>query len=380
MEIIPNEDQRALKDSIERLLANRYDIAQRADYARESAGWSREMWQQYAGLGLLGLTIAERHGGFGFGAAEVTVVMEAFGHALVLEPWLSTVVVGAQAIALAGSAPQQEEWLPKIAAGRMTIAWAHAEQALSGDFSRVLTTATSHPAGWLLHGAKTMVAHGDFADRLLVSARLPNDELALFLVDPASPCLTRESFATQDGLRAAHVYLTNVVVAHEERLGAVDAARVIEQLCDLALAAICAEAVGVLQEMLDLTVEYLKTRKQFGVVIGSFQVLQHRAVDMLVAVDAARSMALFATAMATESNPLERRRAMAAAKVQIGRSARFVGQQAVQLHGGMGVSMEAKVAQCFLRSTAIEHQFGGTEYHLRSLARLGGLIPAREPG
>ena len=378
MELIPNEDQRALQDSIQRLLADHYNMAQRAEYAGEPAGWSRAVWQQYAGLGLLGLTIAERHGGTGFGAAEVMVAMEALGHALVLEPWLSTVVVGAQAIALAGSVAQQEEWLPQIAAGTLTIAWAHAEQALPSDLSPVLTTATPHPKGWLLHGAKTMVAHGDSAARLLVSARLASGELALFLVDPASPGLTRESFATQDGLRAAHVRLTHLVVAQQDRLGADDAAPVIEHLCDLALAAVCAEAVGVLQEMLDLTVEYLKTRKQFGVVIGSFQALQHRAVDMLVAVDAARSMALFAAAMATEPDPLERRRAMAAAKVQIGRSARFVGQQAVQLHGGMGVSMEAKVAQCFLRSTAIEHQFGGTEHHLRALARLGGLIPAGE--
>ncbi len=378
MDLILNEDQRALQASIERLLADHYSMAQRAAYWREPAGWSGAMWKQYAQLGLLGLTIAQGHGGSALGAAEVMVAMEALGHALVLEPCLSTLVIGAQAIALAGSTEQQQEWLPQIADGALTIAWAHAEQALPGAVDAVGTTATPHPNGWLLQGAKKMVAHCDSVARLLVTAKLASGELALFLVDPASPGITRESFATQDAQRAAHVRMTQVVVPGRDRLGVADAAPTIEHLCDLAVAAVCAEAVGVLQEMLDLTVEYIKTRKQFGVAIGTFQVLQHRAVDMLVAVDAARSMALFAAAMAMEPDPLERRRAMAAAKVQIGRSARFVGQQAVQLHGGMGMSMETKVAQCFLRSTAIEHQFGGTDDHLRALARLGGLIPAGE--
>lgn len=372
-----DEEQRALRDSVERLLADTYDMAQRAAYAREPAGYSRVMWQRYAELGLLGLAIPTEHGGSGCGPAEVGMVMEALGHALILEPWMATAVLGVQAIMQAGSPAQQRSLLPRIAAGELALAWAHDEQH-SGGVPGIYTTATPAPGGWLLAGAKHYVVHADSVDRLLLTARLvrggSKERLALFLVDPNAQGLTRKDFLTQDGLHAAHVTLRGVHVAEEECLVAADGATVIETLVDHGIATLCAEAVGLMQEMLDSTVEYLKTRQQFGVAIGSFQALQHRAVDMLVALDAARSMSLYASAMLAEADPVERRRAMAAAKYQIGRSARYVGQQTVQLHGGMGMSLETKAAQCFLRTTAIEHLFGPAPVHLRTLARLGGLI------
>lgn len=378
MDLIPNEDQRALRDSIERLLADHYGTAQRTAYARQPEGWSRALWARLAELGLLGLTVPPDHGGSGLGAAEVMVAAEALGHALVLEPWMSTAIIGTAALQLAGSEAQRAQWLPRIAEGAVTIAWAPGSPAMPGALPNVETTAPAGAQGWLLEGAQALVMHGDSADRLLVSAKLADGSLALFLVAASSPGLSREAITLQDGRRAAHLRMEKVPVLAQDRLGMADAAPVIEHLCDIAVACVCAEAVGVLQEMLDLTVAYIKTRQQFGVPIGSFQALQHRAVDMLVQVDAARSMALYAAGMVMEPDALERRRAMAAAKVQIGRSARFVGQQAVQLHGGMGMSMETKVARCFLRSTAIEHQFGGTEAHLQLLARLGGLISPQE--
>ncbi len=380
MELTLTEEQRALQDSIERLMADHYGMAQRDAYAREPAGWSVAQWQRYAQLGLLGLTVDPEHGGSGLGAAELMVATETLGRALVLEPWLSTVVIGAQAIARAGSVDQQRAWLPRIVDGTLTIAWAHDEQPLPGSPSVVNSTATPDAEGWVVNALKPMVVHGDSADRVLLSARRSGGGLALFLIDPRVAGVSREGFATQDGRRAAHLRLRSVRVAEADRLGSFDdATPEIERLHDLAVASVCAEAIGVMQEMLDLTVAYLKTRQQFGVAIGSFQALQHRAVDMLVALDSARSMALFASAMTMEPDPMERRRAMAAAKVQIGRSARLVGQQAVQLHGGMGMSMETKLARCFLRASAIEYQFGATDDHLRELARLGGFISAGEP-
>lgn len=387
MEFELDEDQRALRDSIERLLADHYDMAQRKRYQQEDGGWSRALWQRYAELGLLGLAIPAEHGGSECGPAETSMVAEALGHALILEPWLSTAVLGVEAIKRAGSAAQQQDLLPRIAAGELTIGWAHDEQHPSG-VPGVYAMATRVPGGWQLVGAKHYVVHADSVDRLLVTARLveggKSEKLGLFLVDAKAQGLIRKDFLTHDGMHAAHLTLRGVQVGEADWLcsGAAagtdtsDAAHVIETLIDHGIATLCAEAVGVMQEMLDRTVEYLKTRQQFGVAIGTFQALQHRAVDMLVALDAARSMSLYANAMLGEADPVERRRAMAATKYQVGKSARYVGQQTVQLHGGMGMTIETKAAQCFLRSSVIEQIFGATPTHLRTLARLGGLINA----
>ena len=372
-----NDDQRLLKDSVDRLVADRYKFEQRKTYAAEADGWSRAMWAQYAELGLLGLPFAEAHGGFGGGAVETMVVMEAFGRGLVLEPYFATVVLGGGLIRHGGSAAQQDMILPKVAAGEMLLAFAHLERHSRYNLADVTTTAVRNGDGWVLTGEKSLVLHGDVADRLLVTARVsggPRERagVGLFLVDAHGPGVSRRGYATQDGLRAAEISL---VAAHGEAVGDPEAALgFVERTVDEAIAALMAEAVGVMQEMHETTVDYLKTRKQFGRAIGEFQVLQHRAVDMYVALEQARSMALYATVMAAEADPVARRRAMSAAKVQIGRSGRTIGQEAVQLHGGIAMTMEYKVGHYFKRMTMIELLFGNTDTHLSEVADLGSVF------
>jgi pimeloyl-CoA dehydrogenase small subunit len=371
------DEQRLLKDSVDRLVADQYQFQQRKKYMVEADGWSRAVWQQYTELGLLGLPLAEAHGGFGGGPVETMIVMEAFGRGLVLEPYFATVILGGGLIRRAGTPEQQQALLPQIAQGKLKLAFAHVERQSRYDLADVATTAKQDGAVWVLDGAKSVVLHGDCADRLLVTARVSGERrdrmgIGLFLIDPSAPGVTRRGYPTQDGLRAAEVTLAG---ARAELVGEAGAALpAIEHVVDEAIAALCAEAVGAMQEMHETTLEYLKTRQQFGRPIGQFQVLQHRSVDMLMALEQARSMAMFAAVMAGESDATERRRAIAAAKVQIGRSGRHIGQEAIQLHGGIGMTMEYKVGHYFKRMTMIDKLFGDADAHLETLARLGGLF------
>jgi pimeloyl-CoA dehydrogenase small subunit len=371
------DEQRLLKDSVDRLIADRYDFEARKKYAREPDGFSAEAWAQYAELGLLGLPFTEAQGGFGGGPVETMLVMEAFGRGLILEPYLATVVLGGGLLRRAASEVQQAALIPGIVDGTLKLAFAHVERHSRYDLADVATTATRDGDGWVLNGAKSVVLHGDCADRLIVTARTAGAQrdrggVGLFLVDARAEGVARRAYPTQDGLRAAEVTLAH---ARAEPLGdPAGAIPIAEHVVDEAIAALCAEAVGTMAAMQELTVEYLKTRKQFGRAIGEFQVLQHRAVDMLVAVEQARSMATFAGMMATEPNPLERARAMSAAKVQIGRSGKLVGQEAIQLHGGIGMTQEYKVGHYFKRMTMIDMLFGDADTHLSRLAALGGLF------
>jgi pimeloyl-CoA dehydrogenase small subunit len=375
-----SEEQRMLKDSAERLIAERYDFEQRKKYMKEPDGFSRDMWRRYADMGLLGLRFEERYGGSGGGPVETMIVMEAFGRGLTLEPYLTTAVLSGELIRLAGSESQRSELLPRIADGSLLAAWAHGEPQSRYELADVACTARRDADGWILDGIKTHVMHADSADKLIVSARIAGaqrdrDGIALFLVDAAAPGIERRGYSTQDGLRAARIALSGVRVASRDVLGEPGkAAPIVERVADTALAALAAEAVGAMSAAHEVTVDYLKTRKQFGVTIGSFQALQHRAVDMLVELEQARSMALFATMMVDESDAAERRRAISAATVQIRRSGRFVGQQAVQLHGGIGMTLEYKIGHYFKRLTAMETLFGDTDHHLAALAAAGGLI------
>jgi pimeloyl-CoA dehydrogenase small subunit len=377
-----SEEQRLLKDSVDRLLANRYDFEARKKHADNPEGWSRELWAQYADLGLLALPFAEEHGGFGGGATETMIVMEAFGRALVLEPYLATVVLAGGLLAEGGSGEQKSRVIPKIADGSLRLAFAHTERQSRYDLADVATVAKRDGDGWIIDGEKSLVLHGDTADQLIVSARTSGNRrdrggIALFLIDPKADGVSRRGYPTQDGLRAAEISLSKVRVGPENVIGDPDnALPLIEKVVDRAMAALCAEAVGAMHEMHVLTVEYLKIRKQFGVPIGSFQALQHRAVDMFVALEQARSMAMFATMMAMDDNVGERRKAVAAAKIQIGRSGRLVGQQAIQLHGGVGMTMEFKVGHYFKRLTMIDTLFGDADHHLARLAEAGGLLAA----
>ena len=377
-----SDEQRLLKESLDRLVRDRYAFEQRKAYAQNAEGWSRELWRQYAELGLLGVPFAESHGGSGGGAVETMLVMEAFGRALVLEPYLATVVLGGGCLRHGASDALRADLVPKIADGSLTLAFAQTERHSRWNLADVSTTAARDGAGWMIDGEKGVVVHGDTADKLIVTARIDGGQrdregIGVFLVDAQAAGVSRRGYPTQDGLRAAEVTLTGVRVGPEAILGKPgDGLALIERVVDEAIAALCAEAVGAMAVMHELTLDYLKTRRQFGREIGSFQVLQHRAVDMLVALEQARSMAMFATMMASEENAAERRKAVAAAKVQIGRSGKFVGQQAIQLHGGIGMTIEYKVGHYFKRMTMIDTIFGDADHHLRELARGGGPLAA----
>jgi pimeloyl-CoA dehydrogenase small subunit len=370
-----SEEQRLLKESLDRLIGDRYAFEQRRVYSQATEGWSRELWAQYAELGLLGLPFPESQGGSGGGPIETMLVMEAFGRALALEPYLATVVLGGGFLRHGGNDALSADLVPKIAGGGLTLTFAQTERHSRWNLADISTTATRDGAGWRLDGEKGVVLHGDTADKLVVTARIGGGQrdrngIGVFVVDANAPGLSRRGYPTQDGLRGAEVTLAGVRVGPEAVLGEPGAGLpLVERVVDEAIAALCAEAVGAMAVMHELTVEYLKTRRQFGREIGSFQVLQHRAVDMLVALEQARSMAMFATMMAAEENIVERRNAISAAKVQIGRSGKFVGQQAIQLHGGIGMTMEYKVGHYFKRMTMIDTTFGDADHHLRRLAR-----------
>ncbi|MGY3324012.1 acyl-CoA dehydrogenase family protein [Pseudomonas fluorescens] len=375
-----NEEQRMLKDAVERLVADQYGFDQRGRYLAQPDGWSRRLWAQFAELGLLGLPFSEEDGGFNGGSVETMIVMEAMGHSLLLEPYLATVVLAGGLLRALASPAQRADWLPALIGGERLLAFAHSEDQSRYDLADVATTARQDGDDWILDGAKRFVLHGDCADTLLVSARVSGgrrerDGIALFVVDAQAEGVSRRGYRMQDQLRAADIRLSQVRVGSAALLGeAGKALESIEQTVDAAIAALCAEAVGAMEQAQTMTVEYLKVRKQFGVAIGSFQSLQHKAVDMLVMTEQARSMALYASMMSNDPDPLERRRAISAAKVQIGRSARFVSQTAVQLHGGIGVTEECQVGHYMRRLSMLEFMFGDTDHHLAQLARDGGLI------
>jgi pimeloyl-CoA dehydrogenase small subunit len=374
------EEQRLLQESVGKLIADAYDFEKRKAYAKEPMGYSAERWAHYAELGLLGLPFPERLGGSGGTPVETMIVMEAFGRGLVLEPYIATVILAGGLLRLAGSPAQQRELIPAIAAGKLRLAFAYAERQARYDLADVAVAARPVGDGYVLSGQKGVVLHGDSAERIIVSARTAGSRrdaegVSLFLVDPRTEGVSVQGYPTVDGLRAAEIGLHDVKLGPDALIGVKDQALpVISRVIDGAIAAVAAEAVGALAAMHELTVEYLKTRRQFGVAIGSFQALQHRAVDMLVALEQARSMAYLATMVADSDDAAERRRMISAAKVQVGRSVRFIGQQAIQLHGGIGMTMEYKVGHYFKRATMIDALFGDADHHLAAVARAGGLI------
>ena len=368
------EEQRLLRDSVDRLLADRYTFEKRKGYLAEPEGWSRDLWAQYAELGLLGLPFAEEHGGFGGGGVETMLVMQALGRVLALEPYLSTVVLAGTALRLAGTEAQQSALLPRVAEGKLVLAFAHGERQARYDLSDVLTTAKPKGSGWVIDGAKSVVAHGDSADQLIVSARTSGDRndtdgIGLFLVDAKANGVARRAYRLRDGMGAAEISLSGVEVGADAALGEPGTAfPVIERVVEAAIAATSAEAVGAMETMQAMTLEYLKTRQQFGRPIGDNQALQHRATEMFVALEQGRSMAMLAAMMVDEPDPGERQRNTAMAKVGVGQAARFVSQNAVQLHGGIGMTEEYAVGHYFRRCMVIEHSFGDTAHHLSRLA------------
>ena len=382
MDFALTEEQQLLRHSVERLFADHYAFEARKRYGQEPGGWSHALWARYAELGLLGLPFDEQHGGSAGGPVETMIVMEQIGRALALEPYLATVVLAGGLIRLGGTDALRAELIPRIASGDLVLAFAHSERQARYDLADIAATARREGSFYTLDGAKSLVLHGDSAKKFIISARLSGgqrdrDGIGLFLVDAAANGVATRGYATVDGLRAAEVTLTKVRVNESAVIGEPGAAfPLIERIADLAIAALAAEAVGAMAAMHEVTVDYMKTRKQFGVTIGSFQALQHRAADMLIALEQARSMAMLATMMTAEDDVRERRAALSATKVQIGRSGRIVGQAAIQIHGGIGMTMEAKVGHYFKRVTTIDTQFGDADHHLGLLAAAGGLIAA----
>ena len=377
-----SEEQSLLKSSIERLLADRYDFETRRKVLASPEGFSPDIWRQYAEMGLMALPFAEDDGGLGGGPVETMIVMEALGAGLALEPYFPTVVLGGGFVRLGGSAAQKAQWIPRIAAGEAKLAFAHVERNSRHELARVETKADRAGDGWTLTGKKFVVLGGDVADAIIVTARTAGNVgdangIGVFMVDAKSDGVSIRGYRNQDGQRAAEITFDGVQVAAADVIGdPANGLPLVRQVTDAAIAALCAEAIGVMASMHALTVEYLKVRKQFGVPIGAFQVLQHKAVDISGAIEQARSMATFATMMADSEDAAERGRAMHAAKAEIGRAGKIVGENAIQLHGGVGMTMEYAVGHYFKRMAVIDMTLGDHEHHLAALAASGGLFEA----
>lgn len=378
-----NDDQRLIKESLEKLLAARYgDFAKRDGYMKQAAGFDPAVWADYAETGILALPLPEAHGGIGGGPVETMLVMEEIGRALAIEPYLTAIVLCGGLIARGASEAIKTAVLPALAAGETILALAQTEHGARFDLHDVGLTARRDGGDYMLEGEKSIVIGGGAADQFIVSARTAGqrrdrDGIILFLVDAKAPGVSRRAYPTQDGCQAAEVSFGQVRVAADRIIGEPGhGLALLARSVDEAIAGLCAEAVGAMAALTEMTVDYLKTRKQFGVAIGSFQALQHRAVDMQIQLEQARSMAIFASLSVADDDAAARSKAISAAKVQVGRAARFIGQTATQLHGGIGVTMEYKGGHYFKRLTMIDQMFGDSEHHLRLFAAAGGQLPA----
>ena len=367
------EEQQMLADLVSRFVEKEYAFEARRKLAATPRGWSEQHWTTLAEMGLLGLNVPEEYGGMNASIAETMIVMEGLGRGLVLEPYLSTAVLGARLLSRAGTDAQKARWLPALAAGRLKTALATLEPGARFDLSNIATTARPQGAGFIIDGRKGVVIHGDSADLLLVSARTSGEQtntagITLFAIDPQTPGVTLRGFLALDGLRVAEVSFSDVSVGAEAVLGIVNEGySLLEWTVDQGMFALCAEAVGTMARLAELTYDYLRVRTQFGKPIGSFQALQHRAADILAAVEQARSVVYFAASRLDGEDVQdfgERSRALSAAKNVIGRSGRFVGQQAVQLHGGMGMTDELPVGWYFKRLVCIDMTWGDAQHHL----------------
>jgi alkylation response protein AidB-like acyl-CoA dehydrogenase len=374
MEFNYSEEQLALQDTLQRFISRDYDFDKRRKFSASSLGYSAEAWSQFAELGLLALPFPEDFGGLGGTAVDIMLVMEQFGQGLLLEPYLSTVVICGGLIRDAAPEPMRQKLLPQIAAGTTKLSLAAYEAAGRYELSYVGCTAEQSGAGWRLSGRKTVVLDGASADYFLVSARSSGkvgdrDGISLFLVPRDAKGLTAAAYPTQSGARAADLQLENVTLGAEALIGAPSQGlALIERAVDLGIAALCAEAVGIINALNQATLNYLKTRKQFGVAIGTFQALKHKMADMLIAAEQSRSMAIIAAVHADSPDAADRHRAVSAAKAYIGQAGRLVGQHAVQMHGGMGVVDELIVSHYFKRLTMIDLSFGDADYHLASFS------------
>jgi pimeloyl-CoA dehydrogenase small subunit len=368
-------EQDMLRDSIARLIREQYDFETRRKVAKSETGWRPKMWAQFAEMGLLGASFSEADGGFGGGPVEAMIVSEEFGKGLVIEPYLQTVVIAGGFLKHAGTAAQKEDHLASIVSGERIFGFAGLEPKSRFDLNDVTTTAKKDGAGYVLNGQKAVAMGVPMASHIVVTARTSGGQrdtkgISVFIVPKDAKGVTTRDYPTVDGQRASEVYLENVSVGADALIGEADNAfPLIEKVADEAIASLCAEAHGGMGVLNSATLEYSKTRKQFGVPIGSFQVLQHRMADMFIAYEQAVSMTYMVTLKLEEADKA-RKLAASAAKVQIGKAGRLISQEAVQIHGGMGMTDELNVGHFFKRVTMIESQFGNTDWHLRRYTEL----------
>lgn len=370
------DEQNLLQESVARFIQNDYDFEARQKNVQDASGFNPANWSTFAELGWLGVPFKEEDGGFGGSAVDIMILMEQFGRGLVVEPFLPSVVMAGGALKVGGTEQQKEKLLAGIIDGSVQGAFAYAEPQSRFNLADVTTTAVADGDNYKLNGHKAVVLNAQNADIIIVTARTSGEQrdtqgISVFVVDAKAAGITRRDYPTVDALRASEVILENVVVSKDAILGELDAGfSVVEQVIDDAILAVGAEAVGAMEVLYKDTVEYCKTREQFGQAIGKFQVLQHRMVDMFMEYEQAKSILYMAAIRMDEGYGPVAQKAISALKVQIGKSARFVGQNAVQLHGGMGMTEELNIGHYFKRLTMIITLFGNADFHLKRFGNL----------
>ena len=375
MDFTFNEEQTLIQDQVDQFVLKEYDWETRQSLSNSDLGFGQENWQKFAELGWLGISVSEDSGGFGGSVIESMLIMEAFGKGLVVEPFLETMIMSGGLIDAHGSDQQKASILEPAISGEMQLALAYAEPQSRFNLSDVVTEAKPEGDNFVLNGYKSVVMNGPSANKILVSARtsgsqLEENGLTLFIVDADSDGLNKTNYKTVDGRRASDISLENVTVSKDDVVGAVDSGfEILDLAIDKAILAISAEAVGAMEVLYKATVEYTKTREQFGTAIGKFQVLQHRMVDMFMEYEQCKSLLYMAT-MKQEEGAADAKKAISGLKYQVGKAGKFIGQQAVQLHGGMGVTDELNVGHYFKRLTTIGTIFGNTDYHLKKYTSL----------
>jgi alkylation response protein AidB-like acyl-CoA dehydrogenase len=380
-------EQTLIKDSALRFVADEYSFDKREKLAQTDEGFSRANWAHMAELGWLGMPLPEERGGFGGTPIETMILMEAFGTGIVLEPFVPSVVLGSSALAFGSHGDAHDALLAEAIEGTRLLTLAYAEAGGRYDPAAVRTRARRDGSSFVIDGSKRAVPYGAAADTYVVSVRTSGEDestagITLLLVDRDTPGVRRRDYRAVDGSRASDVTFEGVRVGEEAVLGEIDnGLPLLERTLDVGIGAICAEAVGIMSVMHKVTVEYIKQRKQFGVAIGSFQALQHRAVDMFIALEQARSMEVYAAMLlAGDASDAERKRGLSAAKVQIARSGRYVGQQTIQLHGAIAMTEEYMIGHYFKRMSVLELAFGDADFHLKRYVALGRAAAGSAPG
>ncbi|CAE6753460.1 L-prolyl-[peptidyl-carrier protein] dehydrogenase [Paraburkholderia domus] len=366
MDFTYSEEQKMLADSLRRFVDSEYTFEKRRKRVREGESFDPQMWSMLAEMGVTGLTVPDGYGGFGEGPASRLIVQRELGRALVLEPIIPSGVIAAEVLNAFGSPAQKDAWLAAIASGKRIVTAAWLEPGTRYRLESVRTVAQQTPSGYVLNGVKSLVWHGAVADAFLLTAKIDGgNDIRLFIVPRDAPGLTVTGYPTMDGQRAADLKLEGVVVGEDAVIGGPgEGLKALAHGVDHGIAAMCAEAAGAMEKLIEITAEYLRTRRQFGQPLGAFQVLQHRMADMLVQKELALSMAYVAAQALDEADPAQRRRMLSAAKVTVAKAGRFVGQQAVQLHGGMGMTDELEVGDYLKRLTMFDPLLGDSDYHV----------------